>query len=75
MIKSAIASSQEVESALVATAANLVSVLPFLCWRLYLLFNELILTISFAVATSRRHLCGANAYFSFIRYSLVKSSQ
>jgi multidrug efflux pump subunit AcrB len=55
MIKSAIASSQEVESALVAaTAANLVSVLPFLLVGgfISLLFNELILTISFAVAAS-----------------------
>lgn len=55
MIESAIASSQEVESALVAaTSANLVSVLPFLLIGgfISLLFNELILTISFAVAAS-----------------------
>jgi multidrug efflux pump subunit AcrB len=55
MIESAIASSQEVESALVAaTAANLVSVVPFLLIGgfISLLFNELILTISFAVAAS-----------------------
>lgn len=55
MIDSAIASSQEVESALVAaTGANLVSVLPFLLVGgfISLLFNELILTISFAVAAS-----------------------
>lgn len=55
MIDSAIASSQEVESALVAaTGANLVSVLPFLLIGgfISLLFNELILTISFAVAAS-----------------------
>jgi multidrug efflux pump subunit AcrB len=54
-IESAIASSQEVESALVAaTAANLVSVVPFLLIGgfISLLFNELILTISFAVAAS-----------------------
>ena len=55
MIESAISSSQEVESALVAaTSANLVSVLPFLLIGgfISLLFNELILTISFAVAAS-----------------------
>jgi multidrug efflux pump subunit AcrB len=55
MIESAIASSQEVESALVAaTAANLVSVVPFLLIGgfISLLFNELILTIAFAVAAS-----------------------
>ena len=54
-IESAIASSQEVESALVAaTAANLVSVVPFLLIGgfISLLFNELILTIAFAVAAS-----------------------
>jgi multidrug efflux pump subunit AcrB len=54
-IENAIASSQEVESALVAaTAANLVSVVPFLLIGgfISLLFNELILTISFAVAAS-----------------------
>ncbi len=48
-------SAQEVESALVAaTSANLVSVLPFLLIGgfISLLFNELILTISFAVAAS-----------------------
>lgn len=47
--------SQEVESALVAsTATNLVSVVPFLLIGGFfsLLFNELILTISFAVAAS-----------------------
>ena len=46
---------QEVESALVAaTSANLVSVLPFLLIGgfISLLFNELILTISFAVVAS-----------------------
>jgi len=51
----AIAASQEVESALVAaTSANLVSVLPFLLVGgfISLLFNELILTISFAVGAS-----------------------
>ncbi|MCP6757391.1 MAG: efflux RND transporter permease subunit [Fischerella sp. CENA71] len=55
VIETAIASSQEVESALVAaTAANLVSVVPFLLLGgfISLLFNELILTISFAVAAS-----------------------
>ncbi len=54
-IESTITSSQEVESALVAaTGANLVSVLPFLLIGgfISLLFNELILTISFAVAAS-----------------------
>ncbi|WP_045053146.1 efflux RND transporter permease subunit [Aliterella atlantica] len=48
-------SSQEVESALVAsTSTNLVAVLPFLLIGgfISLLFNELILTISFAVAAS-----------------------
>ncbi len=55
IIDSTIASSQEVESALVAaTGANLVSVLPFILVGgfISLLFNELILTISFAVAAS-----------------------
>ncbi|WP_375509879.1 efflux RND transporter permease subunit [uncultured Nostoc sp.] len=54
-IDNAIAASQEVESALVAaTGANLVSVVPFLLIGgfIALLFNELILTISFAVAAS-----------------------
>ncbi|WP_341526453.1 efflux RND transporter permease subunit [Nostoc sp. UHCC 0302] len=54
-IDSAITASQEVESALVAaTGANLVSVVPFLLIGgfIALLFNELILTISFAVAAS-----------------------
>ncbi|MBD2774806.1 efflux RND transporter permease subunit [Iningainema tapete] len=54
-IETAIASSGEVESALVAaTAANLVSVVPFLLIGgfISLLFNELILSISFAVAAS-----------------------
>lgn len=54
-IETAIESSQEVESALVAaTAANLVSVVPFLLIGgfISLLFNEMILTISFAVAAS-----------------------
>ena len=49
------ASTQEVESSLVAsTAANLVSVLPFILVGgfISLLFNELILTICFAVAAS-----------------------
>ncbi|MBE9031113.1 efflux RND transporter permease subunit [filamentous cyanobacterium LEGE 11480] len=48
-------SSQELESALVAsTTTNLVAVLPFLLigGLISLLFNELILTISFAVAAS-----------------------
>ncbi|PSF37198.1 cation transporter [Aphanothece hegewaldii CCALA 016] len=47
--------SQEVESALIAsTATNLVSVVPFLLIGGFfsLLFNEIILTISFAVAAS-----------------------
>ncbi len=51
----AIASSQTVESALVAsTSTNLVAVLPFLMIGgfISLIFNELILTISFAVAAS-----------------------
>jgi multidrug efflux pump subunit AcrB len=54
-IETSISASQEVESALVAaTAANLVSVVPFLLIGgfISLLFNELILTISFAVAAS-----------------------
>ncbi|MEA5564071.1 efflux RND transporter permease subunit [Anabaena sp. UHCC 0399] len=48
-------SSREVESALIAsTSTNLVAVLPFLLIGgfIALLFNELILTISFSVATS-----------------------
>lgn len=54
-IEQAIVASKEVESALVAaTSANLVSVLPFLLIGgfIALLFNELVLTISFAVAAS-----------------------
>ncbi len=50
-----IASSQSVESALIAsTTTNLVSVLPFLMIGgfISLIFNELVLTISFAVAAS-----------------------
>ncbi|MBR8830208.1 MAG: Multidrug resistance protein MdtC [Chroococcopsis gigantea SAG 12.99] len=53
--ESAAASGRAVESALVAsTATNLVAVLPFLLIGgfIALLFNELILTISFAVAAS-----------------------
>lgn len=53
--ENAIASSQSVESALIAsTSTNLVSVLPFLLIGgfISLIFNELILTISFAVAAS-----------------------
>ncbi len=48
-------SSQQVESALIAsTTTNLVSVIPFLFLGglISLLFNELILTVSFAVASS-----------------------
>ncbi|MCU0534650.1 MAG: efflux RND transporter permease subunit [Hydrococcus sp. Prado102] len=55
LIAQAVRSSQSVESALVAsTATNLVAVLPFLLIGgfIALLFNELILTISFAVAAS-----------------------
>jgi len=55
LIKAAISSSQQVESALIAsTTTNLVAVLPFLLLGGFvsLLFNELILTISFAVAAS-----------------------
>lgn len=55
MIRQSIKSSQEVESALIAsTSTNLVAVLPFLLIGgfIALLFNELILTISFAVAAS-----------------------
>ncbi|MFB8791848.1 MAG: efflux RND transporter permease subunit [Potamolinea sp.] len=55
VIEESIVRSQEVESALVAaTGANLVSVLPFLLIGGFfsLLFNELILTISFAIAAS-----------------------
>lgn len=54
-MQESIARSQEVESALVAaTGANLVSVLPFLLIGGFfsLLFNELILTISFSIAAS-----------------------
>jgi len=54
-IEAAIASSQKIESALVAsTATNLVAVLPFLLIGgfISLLFNELVLTISFAVGAS-----------------------
>jgi hydrophobe/amphiphile efflux-1 (HAE1) family protein len=55
LIDQAEKSSREVESALVAsTSTNLVAVLPFLLIGgfISLLFNELILTISFAVAAS-----------------------
>ncbi|MBW4617413.1 MAG: efflux RND transporter permease subunit [Desmonostoc vinosum HA7617-LM4] len=55
LISQAEQSSQEVESALVAsTSTNLVAVLPFLLIGgfIALLFNELILTISFSVAAS-----------------------
>lgn len=55
MSERAIESSQTVESALLAsTSTNLVAVLPFLLIGgfIALLFNELILTISFAVAAS-----------------------
>lgn len=55
VIEESVVRSQEVESALVAaTGANLVSVLPFLLIGGFfsLLFNELILTISFAIAAS-----------------------
>ncbi|MCS6960233.1 MAG: efflux RND transporter permease subunit [Pseudanabaenaceae cyanobacterium SKYGB_i_bin29] len=54
-IERAIISSQKVESALVAsTATNIVAVLPFLLIGgfISLLFNELVLTIVFAVAAS-----------------------
>ena len=54
-IQQAIASSQSVESALLAsTSTNLVAVLPFLLVGgfISLLFNELVLTVSFAVAAS-----------------------
>lgn len=55
LIEQSARSSQEVESALVAsTSTNLVAVLPFLLIGgfISLLFNELILTISFSVAAS-----------------------
>jgi len=55
LVRQAENSSREVESALVAsTTTNLVSVLPFLLIGGFfsLLFNELILTISFSVAAS-----------------------
>ena len=55
LLKQAIISSQSVESALLAsTITNLVAVVPFLLIGgfIALLFNELILTISFAVAAS-----------------------
>jgi len=55
LVTQATRSSQEVESALIAsTTTNLVAVLPFLLIGGFvsLLFNELILTISFAVAAS-----------------------
>ena len=55
MIEQSISSGQEVESAMIAsTAANLVSVAPFVLIGGFfsLLFNELILTICFAVAAS-----------------------
>ncbi|MEG4531347.1 efflux RND transporter permease subunit [Microcoleus sp. D2_18a_D3] len=54
-IEESVERSEEVESAMIAsTAANLVSVLPFLLIGGFfsLLFNELILTISFAVGAS-----------------------
>jgi multidrug efflux pump subunit AcrB len=55
LINTSISSSQSVESALLAsTSTNLVAVLPFLLIGGFvaLLFNELILTISFSVAAS-----------------------
>jgi multidrug efflux pump subunit AcrB len=55
LLSQAAASSRELESALLAsTSTNLVAVLPFLMLGgfISLLFNELILTISFAVAAS-----------------------
>ncbi|MGK7897558.1 MAG: efflux RND transporter permease subunit, partial [Xenococcus sp. (in: cyanobacteria)] len=55
VIDQAVVASQEVESALIAsTATNLVAVLPFLLigGLFSLLFRELILTISFAIAAS-----------------------
>ncbi|WP_353932805.1 efflux RND transporter permease subunit [Okeanomitos corallinicola TIOX110] len=55
VIEQAAESSQEVESALLAsTSTNLVAVLPFLLIGgfISLIFNELILTISFSVAAS-----------------------
>ena len=55
LLEQAISSAQSVESALVAsTATNLVAVVPFLLIGgfIALLFNELILTISLAVAAS-----------------------
>ncbi|TAE61785.1 MAG: AcrB/AcrD/AcrF family protein [Nostocales cyanobacterium] len=55
IIEQASQSSQEVESALLAsTSTNLVAVLPFLFIGgfISLIFNELILTVSFAVAAS-----------------------
>ncbi|MGK7877863.1 MAG: efflux RND transporter permease subunit [Xenococcaceae cyanobacterium] len=55
LIQTAEQSSQEVESALIAsTTTNLVAVLPFLLIGGFfsLLFNEIILTITFAVAAS-----------------------
>ncbi|WP_416672187.1 efflux RND transporter permease subunit [Egbenema bharatensis] len=55
LITQSVRSGQSVESALVAsTATNLVAVLPFLLIGgfIALLFNELVLTISFAVAAS-----------------------
>ncbi|MGF1479394.1 MAG: efflux RND transporter permease subunit [Cyanophyceae cyanobacterium] len=55
LIQRSISSSQEVESALVAaTSTNLVAVLPFLLIGgfIALLFNELVLTVSFAIAAS-----------------------
>jgi multidrug efflux pump subunit AcrB len=55
LLTQAVRSGQSVESALVAsTATNLVAVLPFLLIGgfIALLFNELVLTISFAVAAS-----------------------
>lgn len=55
LINRAVESSQQVESALIAsTSTNLVAVLPFLLIGgfIALLFNELVLTISFAVAAS-----------------------
>lgn len=55
VLTAAAQSSQELESALVAsTSTNLVAVLPFLLVGgfIALLFNELILTISFAIAAS-----------------------
>jgi len=77
-IDRSVSSSQEVESALVAsTTTNLVSVLPFLLIGGFfsLLFSELILTISFAVAASLLVALTIVPHLAPVGSALVESPQ